>query len=73
MNDTNREAVAKFTQWCMGSCHGDWAPETEVIYDEVMGNDDTYEFYRREMEEYERGRGGDLKRGRGENANDNLC
>jgi hypothetical protein len=52
--ETEREKVAGFAWYCMGSCHGDWAPETEAIYNEVMRNDETFEFYRKQWLDFER-------------------
>jgi hypothetical protein len=49
--DYRREDVAKWARYCVGSCYGDWSPEAEAIYDEVMRNDETFEFYRKTLEE----------------------
>jgi hypothetical protein len=40
-----REEIALWARYCMGSVHGDWSPQAEAIYDEVMNNDETLEFY----------------------------
>jgi hypothetical protein len=45
-----REDVAAWAQYCTGSCHGDWSPEAEAIYGEVMHNDEAFEFYRKTFE-----------------------
>lgn len=52
--DYSREDVAVWARYCMGSCHGDWSPQAEAIYDEVMRNDETFEFYRKTFEEPKR-------------------
>jgi hypothetical protein len=54
--ETEREEVAKFAQYCMGSCHGDWSPEAEGIYDEVMRDDAAFEHYREQLRRYKEAR-----------------
>jgi hypothetical protein len=50
---SERHAVADFAQYCMGSCHGDWAPQTEASYDEVLRDDELYAHYRKQMRRYD--------------------
>jgi hypothetical protein len=47
-----REEVAHWASYCMGSCHGDTAPETLAMFDKVMQDDETYAFYLRTFIEY---------------------
>jgi hypothetical protein len=47
-----RQEVAEWARYCMGSCHGDWSPKTEAIYDEVMRDDAVFEFYRQTLADY---------------------
>jgi hypothetical protein len=47
-----RVTIARFAQWCVGSCYGDWSPEHDAIFDEVLRDDATFEHYRAQYEEY---------------------
>lgn len=50
----DRHAVAMFAMYWMGSALGDFAPATVAIYERVMLDDKTYEFYRSERDKAER-------------------
>jgi hypothetical protein len=45
--EPTREDIALWAQYSRGTCHGDWAPETEAIYAKVMQDDAAFEFYLR--------------------------
>jgi hypothetical protein len=41
-----RNEVAVYAMYCMGSCHGDWAPVVDAEYLKVMTDDEAYQWRR---------------------------
>jgi hypothetical protein len=47
-----REEVAIFAGWCVGSCYGDWDPRTEREQERVLKDDSVYAVWRERWVEY---------------------
>ena len=51
--ENEREEVALFAMWCVGSCYGDFHPNTEREHKRVLNDDRVYAEWRERWVEFE--------------------